>query len=99
MAAIDMVCLDFRNSEVLKRESIDGFELGFTGKQVIHPGQIEIVNSTFSPSPEQLERAERISQLYGAATSKMGGGVGAVEVDGIVVDLPGILIFILVINF
>lgn len=47
---IDLVCLDFKDLEILKSETLNGKRMGFTGKQVIHPGQIDIVQEIFMPS-------------------------------------------------
>jgi len=50
---------------------------GYDGKWVIHPSQIELVNETFTPSAEELERAQRILAL----------GSGAVRHEGELVDV------------
>lgn len=86
--AIDMVCIDFRNNDILQEEAEDGRRMGFTGKQVIHPDQIDLVNKLFSPSPEQILRAQRILALYDENLAK---GRGAFDFEGTVVDLPGII--------
>lgn len=86
VSAIDMVCIDFRNHEALQAEAEDGRRMGFTGKQVIHPDQVAIVNSSFSPSPEQVFRAQRMLALYEENVAK---GHGAFDFEGVVVDLPG----------
>jgi citrate lyase subunit beta-like protein len=85
MAAIDMVCVEFRNHQVLEAESAEGRTFGFTGKQIIHPSQIDPVNQTFSPSLKQVERAKQLLETY-EKHSKI--GKGAFEFEGIVIDLP-----------
>jgi len=55
--------------------------LGFDGKWAIHPSQIETINTIFSPTNEEIKRAERI--LEAAAASP---GRGAVAIDGRMVD-------------
>ena len=71
---------------ILAAESRDGQVLGFTGKQVIHPGQIDTVNSVFSPSDDQIARARRIIEIYSKCQAE---GLGAFDFEGAVIDLPG----------
>lgn len=48
--AIDLVCIEYSNMGVLEEECCEGREMGFTGKQAIHPKQIPIIHTRFSPS-------------------------------------------------
>jgi citrate lyase subunit beta/citryl-CoA lyase len=57
--------------------------VGFDGKQCIHPSQIAITNTVFSPSDAELAHARRVVEAYEAATAK---GHGAVSLDGKMVD-------------
>ena len=50
--AIDMVYIDFKDIDGLKLNSQQGADMGFTGKQVIHPNNIETVQSVYSPRNE-----------------------------------------------
>ncbi len=50
LQAIDMVCPDFRDLARVRREAEEGARLGFAGKQIIHPAQIEPVQQAFTPS-------------------------------------------------
>jgi citrate lyase subunit beta-like protein len=50
LQAIDLVCIDYRSEERLHQECLNGKRMGFTGKQAIHPGQLQIINDTFVPS-------------------------------------------------
>ena len=47
LQAIDMVHIDFKDQEGLRNQSESSAKMGFTGKQVIHPGQIEIVHESY----------------------------------------------------
>lgn len=80
--AIDIVYTKVRDLEGLARESREGKALGYTGKQVIHPSQLEPVHAVFSPSTEELAWARRIVEAYEAAPR------GALVVDGRMVDAP-----------
>jgi citrate lyase subunit beta-like protein len=85
LQAIDMVHIDFRDMDALEKECIAGRQLGFTGKQAIHPGQVETVQHNFAPSEKDIDFATRCLKEY---ESSVAAGKGACVVDGIVVDLP-----------
>eukprot|EP00429_Kryptoperidinium_foliaceum_P011197 CAMPEP_0176002646 /NCGR_PEP_ID=MMETSP0120_2-20121206/756_1 /TAXON_ID=160619 /ORGANISM="Kryptoperidinium foliaceum, Strain CCMP 1326" /LENGTH=351 /DNA_ID=CAMNT_0017335245 /DNA_START=34 /DNA_END=1090 /DNA_ORIENTATION=+ len=87
LQAIDMVHIDFRNLEDLQRECQEGREMGFTGKQAIHPAQLEAIHTDFAPREKDIDFAMRCVEEYEATTTGV-GGKGACVVDGIVVDAP-----------
>ena len=58
---------------------------GFTGSSCIHPGQVDILNELFSPSPDEVAAATRV---IAALESAEAAGRGAVAVDGRMVDAP-----------
>lgn len=82
---VDSVYTDFRDNEGLKNAAMAGRKLGFQGKLVIHPNQIQVVNEVFSPSVEQITEAEEIVEAYNKALLS---GSGAVQVNGKMVDAP-----------
>lgn len=59
--------------------------LGFAGKSCIHPSQVPIVNTAFSPSPIAVDRARRVLE---AAQGRSADGTGAFLVEGQMVDAP-----------
>ena len=59
--------------------------LGFVGASVIHPSQIPILNEEFRASPAELDHARRVVAAYDKAFAE---GVGAVTVDGKMIDVP-----------
>ncbi|KAJ3377526.1 hypothetical protein HDU84_008565, partial [Entophlyctis sp. JEL0112] len=71
------------NQDVLLEECREGRTFGFTGKQAIHPNQIENIQSTFTPTDKEIEYAARIVD---AAREHSNRGVGAFDLDGKVVD-------------
>ncbi|GAB4535915.1 MAG: CoA ester lyase [Anaerolineales bacterium] len=85
LQALDMVCADFRDLERVQREAEQGLQMGFMGKQIIHPGQIAPVQQVFTPSDEAITAAQQLVSLY--ETSQK-AGVGAFAVDGAMVDAP-----------
>ena len=72
---------------------LDGFRqtirrsrrFGFSGASVIHPSQVPILNQEFRPSPEEIDHARRVVAAYDMALAE---GVGAVTVDGKMIDVP-----------
>jgi citrate lyase subunit beta/citryl-CoA lyase len=71
------------DKEAFLREVKLGVQLGFKGKQCIHPSQIETVNEMFSPTQEEVARAERIVQAFESAQAK---GLGVISFEGKMVD-------------
>nr|XP_002740813.1 PREDICTED: citrate lyase subunit beta-like protein, mitochondrial-like [Saccoglossus kowalevskii] len=88
LQAIDLVHIDFKDSEGLKRQSLEGARMGYTGKQVIHPNQISIVQEAFSPSTEKIEWAQ---ELVKAFEDHQSSGKGAFTFRGSMIDMPLLL--------
>jgi citrate lyase subunit beta/citryl-CoA lyase len=78
---------------VAEYHDLDGFRqtirrsrrLGFIGASVIHPSQVPILNEEFRASPEEIDHARRVVTAYDKALAE---GVGAVTVDGKMIDVP-----------
>ncbi len=85
LQAIDRVYLDIRNPIGLERDTRLARDLGFTGKALIHPAQIEVVETVFRPTDAEAEYARRVVAAFEAAGAD---GAGATAVDGQMVDLP-----------
>ena len=84
--AIDGPFLQVRDvpafEEVAKRSAM----LGFDGKWVLHPGQIEPANEIYAPSQEDYDHAELILDAYGHATSEAGGKKGSAMLGDEMID-------------
>ena len=85
LQAFDMVFTDFHDAAGLEAESRFARQLGFTGKTCIHPNQTPVVNCTFSPTPEEIDRAQRLIQAFAA---QQAAGAGAFTFEGKMVDMP-----------
>lgn len=85
LQAIDMVFVDFMDQGGLVREAQLGRQLGYTGKQVIHPSQVEPVQQVFTPDEKNIQAALRLIEAFEEHQNK---GVGAFAVDGKMVDAP-----------
>ncbi|KAI1382319.1 beta subunit of citrate lyase [Hypoxylon crocopeplum] len=87
-STIDLVCTSFRGEEGLARleeECRGGKAMGFTGKQCIHPSQVETVHRLFAPSEKEVEWAVRITIADEKAAD---AGRGAWTLDGAMIDAP-----------
>jgi citrate lyase beta subunit len=85
LQAIDMVAIDFHDLEALRQEASFGAGLGFTGKQIIHPAQVEPVQSAFTPGAGAVAQAHRIVEAFEASKKE---GKGAFALDGKMIDMP-----------
>lgn len=85
LQAVDMVTVEFRDPAVLERESLAGAQLGFTGKQIIHPAQVGPVQAAFTPSAEDTDKAKALIEAF---KSNQSAGKGAFEFEGKMVDMP-----------
>jgi citrate lyase beta subunit len=83
--AIDLVCNNYRNTDVIQTEALEGTQLGYCGKQIIHPNQIAVVQQAFSPTPEEVEKARIIVAEY---EQRLEDGKGALGLQGALVDMP-----------
>jgi citrate lyase subunit beta/citryl-CoA lyase len=83
VAAIDTLWANFRDPEGLEASCADARRDGFSGKLAIHPDQVGVINRSFTPSVEEVERAGRIVDLFEANP-----GAGTLALDGIMLDLP-----------
>lgn len=83
--AIDQVRFDLADPAGLEAECRYGRQLGYAGKMAIHPGQLEIINRAFSPSPDEIARAGRI---VSAAAQHQAAGLGAFTLEGRMIDAP-----------
>lgn len=80
---IDAPYGDFRNAEGLKTAASRSRALGFDGKWCIHPAQIDEVNRAFSPTPEEVDRAEKVLAAYRGALE---AGRGAAAIGDSMID-------------
>ncbi|XKK37368.1 CoA ester lyase [Nocardiopsis sp. ARC36] len=67
--AIDGPCLQIRDVDALRRSAGRTAALGYDGKWVLHPLQVEAVNEAFSPSQEDYDHAELVLDAYAHATT------------------------------
>jgi citrate lyase subunit beta/citryl-CoA lyase len=80
---LDGVYNDVRDTAGLESECLAGRQLGFDGKTLIHPAQIETCNSVFSPSQAELDRARRVVAAFEEAAQ---AGAGVATLDGCLIE-------------
>ncbi|SEM01140.1 (3S)-malyl-CoA thioesterase [Roseovarius azorensis] len=83
IVAVDGVYNRFRDGDGLKAECEQGRDLGFDGKTLIHPAQIEIANTAFAPTNSEIDLAERQIAAYEESRAS---GQGIAVVDGQIVE-------------
>lgn len=82
---LDQIVADFRNDDRFRREAAEARALGYAGKLCIHPGQVELANTAFVPTGEEVERAGRLLAAYEQAIR---AGLAAIDFEGQMVDEP-----------
>jgi citrate lyase subunit beta/citryl-CoA lyase len=80
---LDGVYNDVKDLAGFGDECTQGVEFGFDGKTLIHPGQIDIANQAWAPSPADVEQAGRIIAAFEEAVAD---GRGVVTVDGRMIE-------------
>jgi len=80
---LDGVHLDFRNEASFRQVCEQGRAMGFDGKTLIHPTQVEIANAVFGFDAAQIEQARRVLETWRAAQQ---AGKGVAELDGKLIE-------------
>ena len=80
---LDGVYNDVRNPEGFAEECAQGAAMGFDGKTLIHPTQVEPCNEAFSPSAEEIDYSRRVIEAFEQGLAE---GVGVVTVDGRMIE-------------
>ena len=83
LAIVDGVYNAFKDDEGLKVECEQGRDMGFDGKTLIHPAQVDVTNAAFSPTKEEVELAQRQIDAFQAAEA---AGQGVAVVEGKIVE-------------
>ncbi|MDR3510693.1 MAG: CoA ester lyase [Caulobacteraceae bacterium] len=79
LVALDSVCNALDDPDLMERQCRQGAEIGFDGKTLIHPGQIEITNRLFSPPEDEVAFARAVIAAFAAPEN---AGRGALRVEG-----------------
>ena len=82
-AILDGVYNDVKDLDGFRADCVQGMEMGFDGKPLIHPGQVEIANEVWAPSEAEVEHARRVID---ALDERLREGKGVVTVDGRMIE-------------
>lgn len=80
---LDGVYSDFKDADGFKAECVQARNMGFDGKTLIHPSQVEVANAAFAPSKTEVDEARRMIAAFDAAT---GEGKGVAVLDGRMIE-------------
>jgi citrate lyase subunit beta/citryl-CoA lyase len=83
IAVLDGVYNDVKDLEGFEAECRQGMEMGFDGKTLIHPTQVDVANRVWAPSDEEVDHARRVIEAFEEAQRD---GRGVVTVDGRMVE-------------
>ena len=76
---------EFTDLDLFRSNVVMARQLGFDGGACIHPRQVPVLNEAFTPTPQEISRAEAMVAAYDAA---MAAGDGAVAFEGKMIDVP-----------
>jgi citrate lyase subunit beta/citryl-CoA lyase len=80
---LDGVYNDIQDAEGFRAECVQGAEMGFDGKTLVHPSQVEPCNEVWSPTEADVEHARRVIDAFEEAVA---AGRGVVTVDGRMIE-------------
>ena len=83
VTAIETISADFRDLDALKTRAESVRKDGFRGMMAIHPAQVEVINTAFTPTAEEIAEAQEIVDIFAANP-----GVGAIGFKGGMLDRP-----------
>jgi citrate lyase subunit beta/citryl-CoA lyase len=80
---LDGVYNDVKNLDGFRDECVQGAEMGFDGKTLIHPGQVDIANEVWAPTADQVTQAQRVIDAFEEGLRE---GRGVITVDGRMIE-------------
>ncbi len=83
--ALDQIVADYQDDTAFVEDGFLGRSIGYGGKLCIHPQQVQLAHSVFTPSEAEVERARALLAAYEEANAQ---GIAAIAVDGQMVDEP-----------
>ncbi|MCK4817617.1 CoA ester lyase, partial [bacterium] len=81
--AVDSPYFDVKDSEGCEVNARQAKILGYDGKSAIHPSQVEVINKVFTPTPEEIDRAKKVIEVYQRAEAD---GKGATQLNGQLIE-------------
>lgn len=84
---VDGVFMNLKDTDMLREECLIARELGFVGKMAIHPTQVDVMHTVFSPSEAEVAYARGLLAAFREGEAR---GVGAVKFEGMMVDYANV---------
>jgi citrate lyase subunit beta / citryl-CoA lyase len=84
---VDGVFMNLKDTDMLREECLIARELGFVGKMAIHPTQVDVMHTVFSPSELEVAYARGLIAAFRDGEAR---GVGAVKYEGMMVDYANV---------
>jgi citrate lyase subunit beta/citryl-CoA lyase len=84
--SIDSIWQNVKDTEGLLKDCVNGKKLGYNGKCIIHPSQIDTVNKVFSPSDQDIDWARKVVSALDKSVSVGKSKAGATSIDGKMID-------------
>ncbi len=86
LVAMDAPFADFSNMADFEQNTLDGIDMGFEGRMIIHPSQIPVAHRLYSPTDEAVAHARKVKQFF--EEEGLAKGLASVSMDGAMVDTP-----------
>jgi citrate lyase subunit beta / citryl-CoA lyase len=86
IVAIDAPFVDYKNIEAFEKNVAEGKQMGYEGRMIIHPGQVEPSNKLYAPDPADVEWAKGVVKVF--EEEGIAKGKAAVSYNGKMVDTP-----------
>ena len=86
IVALDAPFANFSNMEAFEKNTLDGRQMGFEGRMLIHPSQIEVAHRLYSPTEEEVAFSEKVVKFF--EEEGLAKGLASVSMDGQMVDTP-----------
>ena len=80
---LDGVYNDIKNADGFRAECVQGMQMGFDGKTLIHPDQVAVANEVWAPGEAEVEHAHRVIEAFNTARAE---GKGVVQLDGKMIE-------------
>lgn len=84
--ALDAPFADYTNMEAFRENTLDGIDMGFEGRMIIHPSQIAVAHELYSPTEERVAYSRRVKAFF--EEEGLAKGLASVSMDGAMVDTP-----------
>ncbi|MEL1135803.1 CoA ester lyase [Desulfitobacterium sp. THU1] len=86
IVAIDAPFVDFKDIPGFEKNVADGKQMGYEGRMIIHPGQVEPSNTLYAPDPADVQWAKDVVKVF--EEEGLAKGKAAVSLNGKMVDTP-----------